>query len=762
MAFSHSAIEVPDPLYIHPRKSINAALGINDLEFVFTCSNLLTVRLSVGYPYMLLTINCFFAKHINFFLIFSIFGICEVLEFEIKCWNLCSLIFSYLEFVKLLTINCWGVFLQFKIHEVGQMKIVGFVVILSSYWFCFVICFTEIMVSKVTLRVWHGGHFEKHPSKEFKEYVGGEVRSFVVDPDTTGWWDLEEMAEKCGTYKKTDEIFYLQPGSSLDKGLVNLGKGKDVDVMTMLELACQYGTIDVYVSRSGELKSTPSKAKTPIESPSKNWDKGKALLEYERAKWVDDRPPSPVSLQELIGGGGSDSESNSLYEPSSDLSESDETSFIEEEGVEGELLEAELNDELTINDVGDDTSDEEFHENRDSAKGFSMKLMVISQTLQKNASLGRLGEQLEGGSSRDVLNITEGEHDGNLSEFSDTEDETHTPDGSGDEENRTSSRRLIVEPSTDFTTFVWKVGHRFPNRASFRSAVGRYAVLQGKNLTFIASNKNRGQRLGVRCVKNCPFKVYASWDKSSACFVVKTMTNVHTCHRNMKKNGQLKSSFLAKELLPMFKSRPHWPAKEIVETVRQGFRVLITLRVAYKVKYLAHKLLYGSMTEHYNKLGRYLEAVKNSSPKSRIILLTDPRGVDKPPVFQRLHICFEGVERGWLVGCRKLIVIDACFLKTFLGGQLMVAVGRDGNDQMFPIAWAAVEGENNESWGWFIQNLQSSLQLDDGSEIVIISDKHQVLFFLLTYQIPYLAALMTIAYYCAGHFECSSSNPSKG
>ncbi|KAL4367460.1 hypothetical protein GQ457_05G035150 [Hibiscus cannabinus] len=39
------------------------------------------------------------------------------------------------------------------------------------------------------------------------------------------------------------------------------------------------------------------------------------------------------------------------------------------------------------------------------------------------------------------------------------------------------------------------------------------------------------------------------------------------------------------------------------------------------------------------------------------------------------------------------------------GGVLLVAVGRDGNNQMFPVAWAIVEGEGKESWRWFLQKL---------------------------------------------------------
>ncbi|XP_021750658.1 uncharacterized protein LOC110716347 [Chenopodium quinoa] len=195
----------------------------------------------------------------------------------------------------------------------------------------------------------------------------------------------------------------------------------------------------------------------------------------------------------------------------------------------------------------------------------------------------------------------------------------------------------------------------------------------------------------------------------------------------MEKNKQLKGSWLAEQLLDVFKARPHRPAKEIIETVRRAYRVIIRKEFAYKVKWHAHKKLHGSMREHYGKVGRYLEALKRSSPNTQLDLVTYMDKNKPPQIFQRLYVCFEGLQKGWMEGCRKIICVDACFLKTFLGGQLMSAVGRDGNDQMYPIAWAVVEGENNTSWEWFLNNLSKSLQLGDGSGTVIVSDEHQAI-----------------------------------
>ncbi|VFQ89316.1 unnamed protein product [Cuscuta campestris] len=54
---------------------------------------------------------------------------------------------------------------------------------------------------------------------------------------------------------------------------------------------------------------------------------------------------------------------------------------------------------------------------------------------------------------------------------------------------------------------------------------------------------------------------------------------------------------------------------------------------------------------------------------------------------------------------KPIIAIDGCFIKTPFGGQLLCAVARDGNDNMFPIAFAIVPVENNLNWSWFLHHL---------------------------------------------------------
>ncbi|GKA00910.1 multidrug resistance-associated protein 5 [Tanacetum coccineum] len=58
-------------------------------------------------------------------------------------------------------------------------------------------------------------------------------------------------------------------------------------------------------------------------------------------------------------------------------------------------------------------------------------------------------------------------------------------------------------------------------------------------------------------------------------------------------------------------------------------------------------------------------------------------------------------------------------------GELLSAVGRDGNNQIYPIAWAVVSVENKDNWVWFMELLISDLSLPSGQGLTIISDQHK-------------------------------------
>lgn len=86
------------------------------------------------------------------------------------------------------------------------------------------------------------------------------------------------------------------------------------------------------------------------------------------------------------------------------------------------------------------------------------------------------------------------------------------------------------------------------------------------------------------------------------------------------------------------------------------------------------------------------------------------------------------MKEGFKQGCRRIIGLDGCSLKGPTQGQLLAAVSKDPNNQMYPIAWAVVEIENNRTWKWFNELLKEDLELQDGDGLVVVCDMQKVCF----------------------------------
>ncbi|GJS41416.1 pentatricopeptide repeat-containing protein [Tanacetum coccineum] len=79
---------------------------------------------------------------------------------------------------------------------------------------------------------------------------------------------------------------------------------------------------------------------------------------------------------------------------------------------------------------------------------------------------------------------------------------------------------------------------------------------------------------------------------------------------------------------------------------------------------------------------------------------------------------------GFQLGCRSVIALDGCFLKKPHVGEILT-VGRDGNNHIYPIAWAVVNVENKDNWSWFLELLGEDIDMPTGNGLILISDQHK-------------------------------------
>ncbi|EPS66978.1 hypothetical protein M569_07797, partial [Genlisea aurea] len=209
-------------------------------------------------------------------------------------------------------------------------------------------------------------------------------------------------------------------------------------------------------------------------------------------------------------------------------------------------------------------------------------------------------------------------------------------------------------------------------------------------------------RLKLKCMRRgCKWMVnVVKWGNDDAWHITTSELNHKRCQKS-KFNKHIKSSWLAEEYLKKFRVNPRLKAAEFKKKVEQSIGLCIPMKTAYRARTKALAMLSGTDDEQYKDLWRYCEQLKLNNPGSTIVLkLQDDGPVDKR--FLRFYCCFAACKEGFKVGCRPLFGVDGCFLKGKYEGQILAAVGMDANNNIYPIAYAVVERENQETWEWFL------------------------------------------------------------
>ena len=99
-----------------------------------------------------------------------------------------------------------------------------------------------------------------------------------------------------------------------------------------------------------------------------------------------------------------------------------------------------------------------------------------------------------------------------------------------------------------------------------------------------------------------------------------------------------------------------------------------------------------------------------------------PTGIN---LFRRFFVSFEAQKLGFLNGCRPFIGVDGCHLKGPYEGVLLSVVCLDANNDIFPLAVAICEGENADSWGWFLNALHHFMGPLDDRPITFMLDRQK-------------------------------------
>ncbi|XP_022154925.1 uncharacterized protein LOC111022071 [Momordica charantia] len=262
------------------------------------------------------------------------------------------------------------------------------------------------------------------------------------------------------------------------------------------------------------------------------------------------------------------------------------------------------------------------------------------------------------------------------------------------------------------------VGKIFVSKQDLRMVLSNAAMRSNREYKVSRSTKSK---FNVRCIDNtCNWRVAAHSVGKSSIFCISKYVDAHTCTiDSVNHDHKQASSWVVANLIKdgVAGTGRIYKIKHIKEDVRKEYGVNISYDKAHRARELAYTIVRGRPKDSYMHLHAYGEAIKIENPGTIFHLETEGS-----LNFKYLFMALGASIRGFQSITRRVIMVDGTHLKGKFKGVLLIGVAVDGNNQIYPLAFAIVDNESDASWKWFIKNLKD--MIGDQQELVFISDRH--------------------------------------
>jgi hypothetical protein len=230
-----------------------------------------------------------------------------------------------------------------------------------------------------------------------------------------------------------------------------------------------------------------------------------------------------------------------------------------------------------------------------------------------------------------------------------------------------------------------------------------YAVRHHRPYYVAKSNKN--VRYIIKCqISSCSWGVWICHTKNEIHqWKVCMVKQPHTCGTSEVRHlhPQCTTRFLGCRIMSIVCAHSDITVAALIEVIHGLTTYQVCYGKAWRAKDHTLALLWGDWRESYSKVPRLLNAISYFNPSTRCIndscdqWLPNEKG-RYYPVLKRVFCCFSQCVASF-THYRPIVSVDATFLIGKYKGTLMVDVGMTAENQLLPLAFALVEGENNES-----------------------------------------------------------------
>ncbi|XP_025636042.1 uncharacterized protein [Arachis hypogaea] len=177
-------------------------------------------------------------------------------------------------------------------------------------------------------------------------------------------------------------------------------------------------------------------------------------------------------------------------------------------------------------------------------------------------------------------------------------------------------------------------------------------------------------------------------------------------------------------LCPLIRADAATSIKVLQNTTEAHFGFRPMYRRVWMAKQKTVAQIYGDWEDSYNELPRWVLGLQMTMPGSVAVLKTSPVRVGgqldySTAYFHRLFWTFPPYVEAFR-HCKPLVSVNGTHQYGKYGGTLLIAIAQDGNSNIIPIAFALVEGENAESWSFFLSHLRAHMTPQPGILVILV------------------------------------------
>lgn len=200
----------------------------------------------------------------------------------------------------------------------------------------------------------------------------------------------------------------------------------------------------------------------------------------------------------------------------------------------------------------------------------------------------------------------------------------------------------------------------------------------------------------------------------------------HTCYGTVVSNNNrcVSSKDVAFYIANQISTNIAYEIKHIRTDIKNVLNVDISYAKGWFGRRKAIENVHGTWVSNFNELPNYIRALQESNPGTVVQWLHQPYSSSSMATFKYVFWAFKPSIDAFKLS-PPFISVDATHLKGDYKGKLLIAISKNANNYILPVAYALVDEETVESWCWFFNVFRQHVLGDSSRRLCVISDRHR-------------------------------------